>query len=71
MFLTEALIRQVLPRENQFRLYDSKGLLILVTPAGGYLWRFKYRFGGKQKSLSFGTYPDISLKEARMKRDEP
>jgi hypothetical protein len=46
------------------------GLFLLVTPAGGKLWNFKYRFEGKEKKLAFGAYHDISLAEARQKRDQ-
>ncbi len=56
-----------------FKLSDEKGLFLLVQPQGeswGKWWRFKYRFGGKEKSLSLGTYPEISLSQAREKRDE-
>ncbi len=49
---------------------DERGLFLLVTPAGGKWWRFRYRFEGKEKLLSLGTYPDVSLKEARQKREE-
>jgi len=42
---------------------------MIVTPAGGKWWRFKYRFGNKEKLLSFGTYPDVGLKDARERRD--
>ena len=55
-----------------FKLTDEKGLYLLVKPQAdgwGKWWRFKYRFGGKEKSLSFGTYPDVSLKQARDDRD--
>lgn len=55
-----------------FKLADEKGLYLLVKPqtdGWGKWWRFKYRFGGKEKSLSFGTYPDTSLQQAREKRD--
>jgi integrase len=45
-------------------------LYLIVTPNGGKWWRFKYRFGGKEKCLSFGVYPDVGLKSAREKRDE-
>ena len=42
----------------------------MVTPTGGKLWRFKYRFDGKEKKLAFGTYPEISLLDARQRRDD-
>lgn len=56
--------------ESQITLFDGGGLFLLVTAAGGKLWRFKYRFDGKQKMLSFGIYPEITLSEAREKRAE-
>jgi integrase len=52
------------------KLYDEKGLFLLVQPNGSRLWRFKYRFAGKEKLLALGSYPEISLKEARKRRDE-
>ncbi|MEI6213376.1 MAG: integrase arm-type DNA-binding domain-containing protein [Desulfuromonadales bacterium] len=51
-------------------MFDGGGLYLLVTPSGGKLWRFKYRFAGKPKLLSFGSYPEVSLQEARRRRDE-
>jgi len=53
-----------------YRVTDEKGLYIEVTPKGGKRWRFKYRIGRKEKLLSLGLYPDVSLKAARQKRDE-
>lgn len=53
-----------------YKVTDEKGLYIEVKPSGSKLWRFKYRFGGKEKLLSVGIYPDVGLKEARAKRDE-
>lgn len=50
---------------TQKKLYDQKGLFLLLTAAGSASWRFKYRYGGKERSLSLGLYPDVSLKEAR------
>jgi len=50
--------------------FDGSGLFLLVTPKGGRLWRQKYRFAGKEKGLAFGTYPEVSLKEARKKRED-
>jgi len=52
-----------------YKMGDSKGLFLLVAPAGGKWWRFKYRFGGKENLLSLGTYPEVTLEEARAKRD--
>jgi len=51
-------------------MFDGGGLFLLVTPSGGKLWHFKYRFNGKEKKLSLGTYPEISLADARQRRDE-
>jgi integrase len=67
--LTDTAIRNAKPRELPYKLGDSRGLYLLVTPSGGKWWRFDYRFGGKRKSLSMGTYPDVALKEARGRRD--
>ena len=53
-----------------YKLYDIDGLFLQVTPNGGKWWRLKYRFGGKEKLLSLGTYPEISLSQARQRRDD-
>lgn len=70
MPLTDAAIRNAKPAAKAQRLFDGGGLYLEVAPAGGKWWRFKYRFGGKEKRLSLGVYPDVSLKEARERRDE-
>src|SRR6266436_993449 len=70
MPLTDTALRSAKPREKPFKLFDGGGLHLLVNPAGGKWWRWKYRFGGKAKLLSFGVYPDVSLKAARDKRDD-
>ncbi|TAK90270.1 MAG: DUF4102 domain-containing protein [Burkholderiaceae bacterium] len=69
MPLTDTAVRNSKPGDKPVKLYDEKGLFLLVAPAGGKWWRMKYRFDGKEKLLSLGTYPDTSLKEAREKRD--
>jgi integrase len=51
-------------------LFDSGGLFLLIAPAGGKWWRYKYRHGGKQKTLSLGVYPDVSLAQARERHAE-
>jgi integrase len=68
--LTELQIRAAKPAEKPYKLYDERGLFMLVTPAGGRLWRFKYRHAGVEKLLTLGGYPDVSLKRAREKRDD-
>ncbi len=70
MALTDTQIRKVKTREKPFKLADEKGLFLLVNPNGSKLWRFKYRFVEKEKSLSIGMYPDVTLADARSKRDE-
>ncbi|MGB9810832.1 MAG: tyrosine-type recombinase/integrase [Dictyoglomus turgidum] len=68
--LTEVTIRGAKPKEKPYKLYDTHGLYMIVTPKGGKYWRFDYKFHGKRKTISFGTYPLVSLKEARQMRDE-
>jgi hypothetical protein len=51
-------------------MFDGSGLYLEISPSGGKLWRLKYRFVGKEKRLALGKYPEISLKEARERRDE-
>jgi hypothetical protein len=65
--LTDIKIKTAKPKEKDYKLSDSEGLFLLVASTGGRRWRFKYRFGGKEKLLALGTYPDISLQEARTK----
>jgi hypothetical protein len=69
MSLTIVAINHAKPKDKTYRLYDEKGLYLEVTKAGGKLWRLKYRIGGKEKRLAIGTYPEISLKDARAARD--
>ena len=69
MALTNVDIKNAKPRDKSYRLYDEQGLYLEVTPAGGKLWRLKYRFGGKEKRLAIGPYPEVGLKAAREARD--
>lgn len=69
MALTNVAITNAKPRDKNYRLYDEKGLYLEVTPAGGKLWRMKYRFGRKEKRLAIGPYPEVGLKPAREARD--
>lgn len=68
--LTDAKIRKAKPGAKPKKLADERGLFLLVTPTGGRWWRLKYRFAGKEKALSLGTYPDVTLAMARDARDE-
>jgi len=65
MPLTDTTIRKAKPKSKPFKLSDSGGLFLLVQPNGSKWWRYKYRFGGKEKLLALGSYPEVSLAEAR------
>ena len=67
--LTDKAIKAAKPAERQYKLSDEKGLFMLVTPAGGRLWRFKYRVNGIEKALALGSYPEVTLADARSARD--
>src|SRR5271155_2971540 len=68
MPLTNIAIRNAKPKEKVYRLKDGEGLFLQVEPNGGQYWRFRYFFAGKEKMLALGTYPEISLDDAREKR---
>jgi integrase len=68
--LTDTAIRTAAAKEKSYKLYDERGLFLLVSPKGGKLWRFKYRYAGKEKVLALGQYPDVPLKAARDKRED-
>lgn len=70
MPLTDIAVRKVPPTEKAQRLTDGAGLYLEVSPSGGKWWRMKYRYAGKEKRLSLGTYPATSLKDARTRRDQ-
>lgn len=65
MALTAIAINAAKPKAKPYKLTDERGLYLLVTPTGGRLWRMNYRFSGKQKTIAFGNYPDLSLAKAR------
>lgn len=67
--LTDTAIRKTKSADKPRRLFDGGGLYLEVAPSGGKWWRLKYRFGGKEKRLSLGTYPDTGLADARARRD--
>jgi integrase len=68
--LTDIKVRQAKPGSKTQKLSDSQGLFLQISPAGGKWWRLAYRYLGKQKLLSLGTYPAVSLADARQRRDE-
>ncbi len=68
--LTDTQIRKLKTPAKPTKFMDGRGLFLLVTTAGGKWWRFRYRFAGKEKLLSLGTYPDVSLRQARDNRDD-
>lgn len=69
MALTDNAIKSAKPKAKPYKLGDSLGLFLLVQPSGGKLWRLKFRVDGKEKKLALGTYPEVSLAEARRRRD--
>ena len=69
MSLNDRVLRSAKPWDKAYRLADGGGLYMEVSPAGGKWWRWKYRFGGKEKRLSLGVYPDVSRKAAREGRE--
>lgn len=68
--LTDPKCKNANPKDKAYKLADEKSLYLEVRPNGAKYWRMKYRFGGKEKRLAFGVYPETGLKEARAKRDE-
>jgi integrase len=70
MPLTDTAIKNAKAGQKPVKIFDERGLYLLVTPTGGKWWRLKYRIGGKEKLLSLGTYPDVGLRDARDLRDD-
>lgn len=70
MPLTDIQIRKANPKEKPYTLNDGNGLSLLIEPNGSKGWRFRYRFAGKPKMISLGVYGQVTLAEARKKRDE-
>lgn len=68
--LSELQVKNAKPATKETKLFDGAGLFLLVTPSGGKLWRLKYRFGGREKLLTLGAYPQISLSDARQRRED-
>ena len=70
MSLTDIAIRRAKTRDKPYKIYDELGLFLLVSPSGARHWRMKFRHSGSEKKLSFGAYPQVSLRDARKMRDD-
>ncbi len=70
MPLTDTAIRNAKPGAKPVKLFDERGLFLIVTPSGGKWWRFRYKFEGKEKLLSLGVYPDVLLASRTVKDEE-
>ena len=70
MPLTDTKVKKLKPEQKLYRIADSNGLAIEVKPSGVKVWRFRYRFDGKASMMSLGSYPIVTLADARSKRDE-
>jgi integrase len=70
MKLTDPIIKAAKPKTKPYKLSDGDGLVLSIQPNGSKWWRFRYRYNGKEKMLSIGTYPKVTLKAARKARDE-
>jgi len=68
--LTVTEIRAVKPQDKPRKLSDGGGLYLLINPNGSLWWRLKYRFDGREKLLSLGVYPHVSLQQARSQRED-
>ena len=70
MALTDTALKALKPRERTYTVADDRGLYVEVFPTGGVVWRYRYRLNGKAEKLTLGKYPALTLKNARIKRDE-
>lgn len=70
MPLSATRVKNAEIRKKQYKLSDEKGMYLLITPNGSKYWRLKYRYSGKEKTLALGVYPDVSLADARDRRDD-
>jgi integrase len=70
MALSDTKIKQLKPRDKNYKEPDEKGMYLLVKTTGSKLWQMKYRYGGKENIYSMGAYPEVTLKEARTLRDK-
>jgi hypothetical protein len=69
MPLAATTVKKAKAKDKPYKLSDEKGMYLLINPKGAKYWRLKYRYGGKEKTLALGVYPDVSLSDARDKRD--
>ncbi len=70
MSLSHTTVKNAKPEAKSRKLFDERGLFLLVNPNGSKWWRFKYRFDNKEKLMSLGVYPDVSLRDALDRRDD-
>ena len=70
MALTDLKIKKAKAKDRPYKIYDSLGLFVLVKPNGSKLWRQKYQLDGKERTIAHGSYPAVSLRDARNRRDE-
>jgi integrase len=68
--LSDIQVKNAKPKEKDYKLADGGGLYLLVTTTGGKLWRMKYNYSGKENTLSFGSYPTVTLQDARQRRED-
>ena len=70
MLLNDVKVKNAKPKEKAYKLSDGEGMFLSIRPNGSKYWQLKYRFNGKEKLLSLGVYPKVTLKQARNKKDE-
>ena len=70
MPLTAVKIKNTRPHSKAYKLHDGSGGYLLITPAGGKLWRLDYRFAGKRRTLAIGKYPEITLSDFRKRTED-
>lgn len=70
MALSDVKVRTAKPEAKAYKLTDGDGMVLLVHPNGSKYWRLRYRFDGKEKMLALGIYPEVTLADARARRDE-
>lgn len=70
MALTDTALKALKPKDKAYTVADERGLYVEVFPTGGIVWRYRYRIAGQREKLTLGKYPALTLKNARIKRDE-